>query len=222
MPRKPSSIVPSQGLKAQARLALENINGTVKNAFHSASSKVLSQFHAYADKNLSPSHAAVYKQGVQTEFTVQPLEFQVKLEGKLPNALEHGWGTKTDPPGEPIDLKPGILSGRGSKMGKKGRYKDVLFKHDFNAQAPGIRAVLTKLQKEGKTQRIPKNRLHPKVHVAQGIRIGGELYTFRRVSENSPPESWMHPGFKGIKAGEALQKQVYEDVMDELSKVLGK
>jgi len=89
----------------------------------------------------------------------------------------------------------------GVRPDLKGQLKKVVKQY-------GLDRALTSSVGEVATRRIPRNApVHPylkglqKTEYAQATRTGGmkrtgQLNTFRVMSENSPPESWIHPGLK--------------------------
>ena len=118
----------------------------------------------------------------------------------------------------PIDLKPGLLFGRSSKVSKKGvRYAVVPFRkktpgrgkyeletlpRDIYRAAVRGQPILPSSEMGQRFQRTgyggeewmsgPFANL---TRYAGTFRGGGRYFTFRTVSENSPPLSWIRPPF---------------------------
>jgi len=159
----------------------------------------------------------------------------VVLTGSLPNKIEQGAGS--------WDMKPALLSGRGAKQGKNGKYNTVPFQHaastslgenpNFNKPLPkAVNDVIKKKKQEipvagggrrseglkageipkpfdvpiTKTVKMPvsgrfveyshKHSIYEGVTRQKDPKTNQNSYfSFRRVSENSDPASWIHPGF---------------------------
>jgi hypothetical protein len=210
MPRKSNTRVPSAGLKQLAQRAADQGRKNVFEAFQTAHTLIQDRIGQFADTHLGPDNARAYKEGIQIVATEKPLEIRVSLDGELPNALEEGYPS--------FDIKPGLLAGGSVKQGKNGPYVDVPLRHAASSVRGGIKNILTKLSgaadetSGGILARLPT---HVKVKKQQrGLVKTTEGYrTFRRVSFNSSPQSWIHPGFGGIHAARALTRELTTNIM---------
>ena len=213
-----------------------------------------------AQNNLASS-AADYIAGIQ------PVEVdghwaRIHLVGDLPNAIENGKA--------PFDMKPGLLNGPHSKLGKNGRYNTVPFRHG----TPGTtgKRVGEPMPITGHTPTgcptsliyVAAKKLKPSVEGSAGSTTWGgrtgdfggygirtklpvksgrpapytwksspyasmykiaktynsatqnQYVTFRRVSSNSDPASWWHPGIKARR----LVNQVGDYMNDIVKRII--
>jgi len=139
----------------------------------------------------------------------------------------------------PYDLKPGMLKSKKAKRSKKTKdpYMDVPMSHRTSQRGHGtlvpsnMRQAVQKAAKEAKQEnaamRIFKGgkgkASTPQTDMV--VKPEGTAQTFRRVSKNSDPSSWIHPGTKGIGvftevAQEIEQEkgQVIADIAAEMTK----
>lgn len=186
MPLKFRIAVPSSALKGAAEKATKKTREAVKEGLQAATSFVESKFTQYAHQNLSPEGALLYTKGVSVTTAHNPASLTVAVKGKVPEALEQGFA--------PFDMKPALLAGRNVKQGKNGPYVDVPLKPKASE--------VQQLAKEVGGKR--KNA------VAELIASNTKI---RRISANSPPKSWIHPGFKGIHALVKLADQIRDGVL---------
>jgi hypothetical protein len=116
-----------------------------------------------------------------------------------------------------FDIKPGLLRGKNAKQGKAGPYADVPFSHSTSKRQPGQfvesrgprilvkalahAALATGLNHKafaGEWSRTSKRRRIADMHIKpRGGRA--DMVTFRRVSTNSPADSWIYPQREGLK-----------------------
>lgn len=118
-----------------------------------------------------------------------------------------------------FDIKEGLLKSPKAKQGKSGTYIDVPFEHKTTKRGKGSLIEPTSMRKAvekamsvakstGKTVRMGKRA--GMASKLQDMKVSPEkgAQTFRRVSSNSPPTSWQHPGLDGIRAFEETAQEV--------------
>lgn len=147
-----------------------------------------------------------------------------------------------------FDIKPGLLRSSKIKAGKEGPYIDVPFLHRTTKRpAAGVRSTLipmkalrkvvkkavSEVAKSGVTQRLFQRTpgIRPSkvsdMVVAREV-VGGKetvtARTFRRVSEKSQSDSWIHPGLPGLKLFDSVIATIEKDknsiIMDVARRVL--
>jgi len=208
--------VPTGALKKAADRAAAKAKKQVQSALKEAQHVVQQRFHQFADANLGTVNAEIYKAGVLVSVGSDPeIDLTVELVGPLPNALEHGYNA--------FDIKPGLLASGAVKTSKSGeQYVDVPLGLAASAVPSSIKGLLTKAEKQadGMNKRFgvgkaDRERMAQTTEFSvKGVfRQAGEHKTIRRVSTKSSPESWIHPGFKGIHAAETLKSEIYTIVM---------
>jgi hypothetical protein len=133
------------------------------------------------------------------------------------------------------DIKPGLLRGAKVKMGENGPYQDVPFEHRTTKRGKGnyiepasMRAAVNKAMQKAKAtgKSIPvANRTDNSILSGMKVSAAMGAQTFRRVSKNSKPDSWIHPEREGIgvftstaQAVESIKEQVVADIMKAQSK----
>lgn len=160
--------------------------------------------------------------GSRTSYLITGVEITVKSE-------------REEAENAPVDLKPGLLSGRSSKISKKGiRYAVV----PFRKRTPGRgRGGLYTLPHDVYRVSRMGGTIKPGTEMGERFRrigYGGEewttgpfagltkyagggagssYFTFRTVTENSPPLSWIRPPF-------LARQEVVQGVEDFLSDVI--
>lgn len=175
---------------------------------------------------------ADYLLGLNADNTLEfPDEYTgvLTLRGKWANMLETGFAA--------YDMKPGFASGSRVKSKKDGGwYTTIPMRHrtpgttgsavggksmpdDIYAKARTIQGNVGRLKgteqahppktswtgyqhKNGTFEGMVKNR--KKYEKA----VQNSYTTFRRVSDKSDPDSWKHPGYKGVKAATEVESFV--------------
>lgn len=169
------------------------------------------------------------------------------LRGKWPNMLESGFG--------PFDMKdPGFRNSVHAKPRKDGTgwYLTIPFRHrtpgtvgsavggqampaDIYAQA---RVLMAGQRLTGTEFNYPPGVSWTGYQHKNGIYEGmvrnvktydkatqSTYFTFRRVSDRSDPDSWMHPGFPGIQAVDVVEpyaKDTFKKVFQaNIKKIMG-
>lgn len=166
--------------------------------------------------------------------------YVISLHGDGPNALEEGFAS--------FDMKPGLLSGPKAKVTAKGtRFNTVPFVHQPYSQTPASAAVkdmrdavqkLIKDRKLNKTVRDATGKprqgivatLHNtgikdleglvKIQKGYGKTTQSTYMTFRRVSSNSDPTAWIHPGYKGAHIFPEVVRYVERELDNILKAIL--
>lgn len=161
-------------------------------------------------------------------------EAVITLTGDLPNMLEQG--------AQPFDMKPDLL--KNAKIGKKGgRYQDIPFKKGSPSQSK-IAALPKDVFKKANNMKMgerysDKNRLknwnmgrpggyehktgiyddmHRSRTKGQGL---NEFRSFRRVSDNSDPASWIYPGLRPLMLSEQVKDYLDTQIDSVIESVLG-
>jgi hypothetical protein len=164
------------------------------------------------------------------------LKATITLRGTLPNMLEQGH--------DAFDIKPGILNGPHVKMGKDGsKFQDIPFIYGGPSQSLiGTKTLPKEVFKEAnkmqygerysdKSRRKNWNMGRPggyehKTGIFDDLRKGAKgsvdaFRTFRRISENSDPASWIHPGLKALHLAEKVVEFLNTQVEGIAESVLG-
>ena len=188
-------------------------------------------------QNRLKSTRADYLMGLSFNSIIYPLDSDgfvgsVQLDGKLPNMIEEGF--------KPFDMKIGF--GKSNKVSRTkggGWYLTVPFRHStpnsngsFGAPMPkSVYNVAKKLAPNARMSVKGGNRTswtgyQHKNNIYDGLtRIvksykntnQSQYYTFRRVSNNSDPMSWQHPGWSGLKVAEKLMPFARQTFIDTLT-----
>lgn len=128
-------------------------------------------------------------------------------------ALEEGYSR--------FDMKPGLLKGKpAKKTADGGMYMNVPMHHRTMknygkgthitpaTMNDAVRKAQDSLGK-GETKRMfPSEPDEPPSILSDMVVSREEAKTYRRVSDKSPAEDWIHPGFEGIKAFEQTVKEI--------------
>lgn len=209
---KPSDLV-APAVADAARSALQTTLAVVKDRWQSEAQQKLH------------STLPLYLMGLDFNSVIYPLNGDsfsgaVELHGKLPNMLEKGFSA--------FDMKTGFKnSPRATHTQSGGWYLTIPIRHStpgaFMYGKPMPKDIYTQAKKlkNGKSLAVPGagakswTGYQHKSSIYDGLtRIvksysGGtkqsQYLTFRRVSDKSDPQSWMHPGYIGAKIAEDLQ-----------------
>lgn len=163
-----------------------------------------------------------FSKSVQT--TRDSNSITLTIDNAKMESLETGYGG--------FDIKPGMLRSSKVKQGKSGPYIDVPFSHRITKRGKGsyieptsmrkaVNKALQKVKSSGGTIRlgtIPKTAAK-----LAGMRITSDkgAQTFRRISANSPNDSWQHPGYEGLKVFEETARDV-ESIKDRVIEDIAK
>lgn len=154
-----------------------------------------------------------------------PLSGAVILRGTLPNMLENGFG--------PFDEKVGFSKSSRKHISKNGGwYLTIPMRHSTPGSFMYGKPMTTKIYNQAKKlgngdslsvsgdQQMSWTGYMHKANINDGLtRIvksyqnvntgkttkQSQYLTFRRVSNNSDPLSWWHPGYSGVKIASQLQ-----------------
>lgn len=194
MPLKLRFQIPSAALRSAATEAASKGRATVYKGLRDASSVVGQRLSEFAYKKLSPEGAEVYTKGISVGVQENPPSLKVVIRGEVPNALEEGFAG--------FDIKPGLLDSPRAKESKTGgKYIDVPLK----PKKSELQKLAQDIGAKGKTALAMLTKSNTAI---------------RRVSDRSKPSSWMHPGFKGIHAIEALGDWIRKTTMEIVSRHL--
>jgi hypothetical protein len=161
-----------------------------------------------------------FSRSIQT--TRDKLSVTLSIEDPRMVSIETGYSS--------FDIKPGLLNGPNVKQGENGPYQDVPFVHRTTKRGGGsyvesksmraaIDKAVSKAKSTGETVRLGK--ISAAAAKIAGLKVTAQkgAQTFRRVSKNSKPDSWIHPGLKGIAVFEstaqdieAIKERVIQDV----------
>lgn len=136
--------------------------------------------------------------------------FSINLDRSSVKDLEVGF--------KPYDMKPKLLKyGKQSKNG--GRYVDIPFTHAASTVPSGIKRALQSVPRVSMTtpgkvfRRLGKTVRHTQGIHDDMMKSGGKYTTIRRLSTNSDPQLWWHPGFKGYNLLKKLEKRIKADTI---------
>ncbi len=169
----------------------------------------------------------MYKKSL--EVTRESLAVVLTLRGPLANRIEQGTPA--------FDMKPGMLKSPKAKSSRGGgTYLDIPMRHRVTERGSGtkvpksmrgmVKAAAGRVVKGGRPETLFKEK---KGEIQQAMKVSAaaagmaEAKTFRRVSHNSPKDSWMYPNKEGLKAFEktvAEVEQVAEQVLADVAKEL--
>lgn len=204
----------------------------VSSALPAVRALVVDSLSREADRTLT-TMAQVYKAAVEADdaVTMDGGNVVVTLKDPVARALESGFNA--------YSIKAKMLA-KAKKHDRKGRpYIDVVFTHDPKTLPSSIkRSLQSASQLRQRTEgrefvrelRYGSKVVRQDVKHKQGIHddmkrvrgpAGNRRYkTIRRISNNSSPFAWMHPGFTGVngfaKIKKTLQPQLRAVVTDAL------
>ena len=141
----------------------------------------------------------------------------VELQGKFPNMLESGFPA--------FDMKTGFKKSSKVKQTKSGWYLTIPIRHStpnsFMYGTPMTKDVYNQAKKlkhgeslsikggqetswNGYVHKSSKYDGLTRIVKDYGKTKQSQYFTFRRVSNNSDPMSWYHPGYIGVKLAKQL------------------
>ena len=225
--------VSSANLTGNITDPLEN---ALRNSVQTSLSIIRDRWQREAQNKLKATRTD-YLLGLSFNSIVYPLDSDgfigsVQLDGKFPNMLESGFG--------PFDMKVGF--GKSSKVSRTkggGWYLTIPYRHStpnsngsFGAPMPKAVYNVAKKLAPGASMSVKggnrtswtgykhKNNVYDGlqriVKSYQGTNQS-QYYTFRRVSNNSDPTSWWHPGFTGVRIAEKLMPFAQQTFVDTLT-----
>lgn len=173
-------------------------------------------------QNKLKSTRPLYLQGLGFDSIIFPMNHgfagAVRLNGKFPNMLENGFPA--------FDMKVGFSKSNRIKTKKNGGWyltipirhstpNSYLFGKPMSKDVYGVAKKLGHMESarfKGAGDKSWNGYQH-KSNIYDGLtRIiksyqkatQSQYMTFRRVSDNSDPASWHHPGFSGVKVAEKI------------------
>jgi len=157
--------------------------------------------------------------------------------------IEEGYGS--------FDMKPGFLNSGLVKRNKKGgKYLNIPIQQHHTRRTPSTKKIvdmrsavasvlrdktvekrieeyntqakgLAKFGKITKYVNVPDPRAEGLVRVEPPGKKGSRYYIFRRVSQNSPKDKWIHPGFRGANIFGDLEQYVENGIADIIKGTIG-
>lgn len=212
------------------------LENALRNSVQTSLSIIRDRWQREAQNKLKGARTD-YLMGLSFDSIVYPLDSdgfigKVELNGTLPNVLEYGFS--------PFDMKVGF--GKSSKVQKTksgGWYLTIPFRHStpnsngsFGAPLPrdvykiakklapgGRMSVKGNLGKSWNGYQHKSNKYDglQRIVKSYGKTTQSQYYTFRRVSNNSNPSSWHHPGFTGINIAKSIMPFAQQTFVDTLT-----
>ena len=206
----------------------DGIEDTMLEVLETLTSYTLDRISTISSQKLSITNYQEYRRSI--EVSRRGFEVDISLNDPKMIRLEEGIDS--------YDMKIGLLNSpkvkRNTKLdGSAGTpHIDVPFKHTLSKRGVGnhikptnmrtaVKKAMSKASSTGKHQRLfPKNKtgssgkvtdliVSPPLKISDSNK--SRLTTIRRVSHNSKPQSWIHPGMEGVG--------VFEQVSNELSDI---
>lgn len=171
-----------------------------------------------------------FKDSVQFPYNGNSNEGAVILKGKLPNMIEDGYA--------PFDMKDGFALSSKKKPTKSGGWElTIPIRHgtpktfewgkpmekEIYAQAKKLKHLGSLSIKDGQVTSWAgyqhKNNVYDgltRVIKDYGGTKQSQYVTFRKVTDKSEPNSWMHPGYKGVHIADELKpyaKRTFEHAL---------
>lgn len=194
-------------------------NATVIHAINTTLLLVRDKWQQEAQKKLNSTRTdyllGLSFDAIQYPYNNNPFSGAVVLQGKFPNMLETGFSA--------FDMKTGFSKSPKRLSSSTGWYLTIPFRHStpgsfmYGKPMPvDIYAEAKKLPNKGRLNNSKgevltswtgykhKSNIYDKMTRYKKGR-GSTYVTFRRVSNNSDPLSWWHPGFTGVKIADSLE-----------------
>jgi hypothetical protein len=217
----------------------EDLISSVQKAVGIVAISVENEAHKLASERLANPNT--YIQGIKRE-KIGENTWVIYIDNPIAQKLEEGWGS--------YDMKPGFLNSSKAKKGRKGKYLDIPLEQHPGSKKRGTNKVVSYREaveaaikeaniatriEEFNSESIGLNRFgtverfdnlkDPKVKGLVKItppNSKSQYFLFRRVSENSDPKKWIHPGFPGIDIFENdLRKFAEKEIDRVLRNILG-
>lgn len=166
-----------------------------------------------------------YIQGLSGIYMSSPTSGYIELRGTFPVMTELGYG--------PYDMKSGFERSSNVKMSKEGKwYLTIPYRHSTSGGSINVmpsvieararqlnhgeqlaQAVVRQLGYKPETSwtgyKHKNSKYDSLTRIVKEYKSGrkhSQYKTWRRVSETSDPRSWMHPGYRGLKAMPKVEK----------------
>lgn len=213
--------------------------GAIEASLQTSLAIIKDRWQTEAQRKLKSSRP-LYLQGLSFDSVIYPYDSPfsgaVMLKGTLPNMLEKGFSA--------FDLKIGFgKSRRITKTKSGGWYLTIPYRHSTpgsfmygQSMSKDVYGVVKKLNpyKSGlgnTTLSWPgagdtswtgyqhkTNKYNGMVRIVKSYQktTQSQYMTFRKVSNNSDPMSWWHPGYNGVKIAESLMpfaKKTFVDIL---------
>lgn len=202
-----------QGSRIQLGPTIEDIGASV---LYQAANEVRDLWAKEAMNTLKTT-AGTYVSSINLDFTMgATLKAELYLEGSWARKLELGF--------QPYDMKPVFARSNKRKTSKDGGwYMDIPFKHTTPA-ATGRTGMPMPSSVYRKARNLPLGgRLPSTMGNYGGMQKQKEsptssrssYMTWRRVSSNSSPDSFRHPGFSGAKVLDKVGGKI-DDIFSRL------
>ncbi len=198
------------------KMTLEEGNQVLAEAVVALGAFATDRITQIANSRLSATLAKRYRDAVQVQ----------KSEHRITITLGDPGVEKMEAGGPGFDMKPFMLRSAKAKQGKNGPYVDVPFEHTLSKRGTGnyvqsahARGIVKALVKAGlangqthtafkgrwsrtsRWRRVADMKVRPQ-------RTHANLVTFRRVSANSPADSFMMQERQGLKFFETVAQEV--------------
>ncbi|WIT25813.1 hypothetical protein [Bacillus phage SPO1L1] len=195
-----------KGSKISIEPMIEDIGA---NVLYQAANEVKDLWAKEAMNTLKTT-AGTYVSSINMDFTIgATLKAEIYLEGSWARKLELGF--------QPYDMKPSFSKSDKRKRTKDGGwYLDVPFKHTTPA-ATGRNGMPMPSSIYRKARNLPMGgRLPSNMGNYGGMQKQKEsptssrssYMTWRRVSNNSSPDAFKHPGFSGAKVLDKIDSKI--------------
>lgn len=212
------------------------LENALRNSVQTSLSIIRDRWQREAQNKLKTTRVN-YLLGLDIDAIVYPLDpngfiGKVELKGKLPNMVEKGFSA--------FDMKIGF--GKSSRVHRTkggGWYLTIPFRHTTPNSNGGFGAPLPKDVYNVAKKLAPGGRLsvkgnlgrswtgyQHKSNIYDGLQrivksykkaTQSQYFTFRRVSNNSDPLSWYHPGFTGVQIANSLMPFARQTFVDTLT-----
>lgn len=188
---------------------------------------------SFTINRVSGNYASAVMSGAHYPDGGNVLKGSVNVDLDYAERLEKGF--------ESFDMKDGMLSSPKVKINKDGgKYIDVPFRHDTSgipssimseAQSGRSLGIIRLGQGLGKAQAGIRSKITPQqlgrdpytwrdglyaglIRKEAGPKNSGAYMTFRRISENSDPDSWIHPGVDPKPVTKAIEENLGPQLQD--------
>ena len=203
-------------------LVAPKVVGAIQSAITTSLAVIKDKWQSEAQAKLN-STRPLYLMGLDFNSIVYPYggdsySGAVELHGKFPNMLETGFSA--------FDMKTGFSkSSKVTKTKSGGWYLTIPIRHStpnsFMYGSPMTTDIYKQAKKlkngeslsvnggqktswKGYTHKSNINDGLTRIVKSYGKTKQSQYFTFRRVSNNSDPSSWYHPGYVGVKLAEQL------------------
>ena len=209
----------------------------IQNSIQTSLALIKDKWEVEARSKLN-STREIYLSGLSWEYPDKNNIFSgtLSLKGKLPNMIEDGFPS--------FDQKIGFSnSNKAIKKTNGGWYLTIPLRHGTPKSYFFSSTMTNSIYREASKLANNQSLHYPGIgdtswngYVRKHNKFDGltrivksynnttqsQYYTFRRVSNNSDPKSWMHPGYSGAKITETIEKYSRETFNTILTNNLNK